>query len=188
MILYILEVSIGWALFYLLYHFVLKQTTFFALNRWYLLLTFVVALILPVLPPLWSIHQPAEPTVSDMVNLELLLANLGYLQDFQVVEVEPEANSINWWLVAYWVGVLIMLLRFLYGMFQIARYFFTGKKRQKESTDWYLPIKNTCPFLFLDGFSGESTPRSKRRRQIACCGMNRPTFGKGIPLMWYWWK
>jgi bla regulator protein BlaR1 len=149
MILYILEVSIGWALFYLLYHFVLKQTTFFALNRWYLLLTFVVALILPVLPPLWSIHQPAEPTVSDMVNLELLLANLGYLQDFQVVEVEPEANSINWWLVAYWVGVLIMLLRFLYGMFQIARYFFTGKKRQKGIHRLVFTHKEHLPFSFF---------------------------------------
>jgi TonB family protein len=149
MILYILEVSIGWALFYLLYHLVLRQTTFFALNRWYLLLTFVVALILPALPPLWSIHQPAEPTVSEMVNLELLLANLDYWQEFQLVEAEPEADTTNWWLVAYWMGVLVMLSRFIYGMFQIGRYFFTGKKERKGIHRLVFTQKEHLPFSFF---------------------------------------
>ena len=128
MILYILEVSIGWTLFYLLYHIVLRQTTFFALNRWYLVVSFIVALVLPLMPPLWSIPEPAQPTAAEMVNWELWLANLQYWQEMQVVEVAPEKASVNWWLAAYWLGVLIMAGRLLYGMFQIGRYFFTGKK------------------------------------------------------------
>ncbi len=149
MILYILEVSIGWALFYLLYHLVLRQTTFFTLNRWYLVLSFIVGLVLPLMPPLWNLPEPAQPTAAEMVNWELWLANLQYLQEMQVIEVAPEKASVNWWLVVYWLGVLMMAGRLLYGMFQIGRYFFAGKKTYKGIHRLVFTHKEHLPFSFF---------------------------------------
>ena len=44
---YIIEVVVFQLLFLALYHFVFKKETFFVHNRWYLLLTPLVALVLP---------------------------------------------------------------------------------------------------------------------------------------------
>jgi len=48
MISYFLKVTICWGLFYLLYTLFLSKETFFAANRWYLLTTLLLGLIVPV--------------------------------------------------------------------------------------------------------------------------------------------
>jgi hypothetical protein len=47
MLIYTIYLTIGWAVFALLYHFLLAQETFFGLNRRYLLATLAGGLLLP---------------------------------------------------------------------------------------------------------------------------------------------
>ncbi len=147
MIGYLIEVSIGWALFYGLYHLVLRQLTFFALNRWYLLGTFVAALLLPLAPPIWGPPASPEQVISEAIPLELLLLYLD--QPGPVEAAQPVGYSINWWMVVYWIGVGIMGLRFLTGMMQIARHFLQGKQLKKEFYYLVLTRKIHQPFSFL---------------------------------------
>ena len=48
MITYLIEVSICWLLFYGIYILLLSKETFFNINRWYLLSTLVLGLLIPL--------------------------------------------------------------------------------------------------------------------------------------------
>ncbi len=147
MITYITEVSIGWFLFYTYYHFVLKKLTYFNFNRWYLLGSFVLSLLLPLVPPLWGISEP-EPGISDRIYMELLLASLAQFDETSTVISEP-VRRINWLIVIYWIGAGLMSLRFLYGLGKIAVYYFLGQRVKRGYYRLVLTQKIHLPFSFF---------------------------------------
>lgn len=150
MITYLIEVSIGWALFYALYFLVLRQMTHFALNRWYLLGSFVTAMLLPLFPPLWVIACPEPAVIPEAVNIDQYLALLQYLDEAPVVETaEKTKRPINWWMIAYWTGAGLMAFRLLLGMIKIALYYVGGKRISKGFYQLVLTQKSHLPFSFF---------------------------------------
>jgi len=150
MITYLIEVSIGWALFYALYFLVLRQMTHFALNRWYLLGSFVTAMLLPLFPPLWVIARPEPAVIPEAVNIDQYLALLQYLDEAPVVETaETTKRPINWWMIAYWTGAGLMAFRLLLGMIKIALYYVGGKRISKGFYQLVLTQKSHLPFSFF---------------------------------------
>ncbi|MBK5193522.1 MAG: energy transducer TonB [Flavobacteriaceae bacterium] len=110
MLTYILQVIFFQLLFLLVYEFLLKKETFFTYNRWYLLLTPLIALILPLLK---------IESLGSLVQAEgfMMLHNV-YLNDSSVSHVSAEAatqifSENNWWWTIYAGGILGSLVVFI---------------------------------------------------------------------------
>jgi Zn-dependent protease with chaperone function len=110
MLTYILQVVFFQLLFLLVYEFLLKKETFFSYNRWYLLLTPVLALILPLLK---------IESLGSLVPAEgfMMLPNV-YLNDSMVSQVSAETtiqifSENNWWWTIYAGGILGSLVVFI---------------------------------------------------------------------------
>ena len=110
MLTYILQVVFFQLLFLLVYEFLLKKETFFSYNRWYLLLTPVLALILPLLK---------IESLGSLVPAEgfMMLPNV-YLNDSMVSQVSAETtiqifSENNWWWTIYAGGILGCLVVFI---------------------------------------------------------------------------
>lgn len=119
MISYFLEVSICWAMFYLLYILLLSNTTFFNANRWYLLVSLIIGLILPLVEwPSWN-----EPAVTQFQELYLAPITIGVeIIEQQVITITPE-QGIDYWTLAlkalYFLGLLLSAGLMGRGLFQI---------------------------------------------------------------------
>lgn len=115
---YLLQVIIFQLVFLLVYELFLKKETFFTANRWYLLVTPVIAMLLPFLHiPYFADLFPQE--VVPVANQNLMMPEVliettqpGLAQTSTArIPVEVSLN-INWWLLAYVLGITISLALF----------------------------------------------------------------------------
>jgi Zn-dependent protease with chaperone function len=112
---YILQVLLFQLLFLLVYDFLLKKETFFSYNRWYLLLTPVIALALPLLK--FESLGNMIPQDSLMMLPEVYLrAGSATTEAFSIepVSASGEGFQINWWMLTYGIGVLLSSLLFVH--------------------------------------------------------------------------
>lgn len=110
MLVYILQVIFFQLLFLLVFELLLKKETFFTYNRWYLLFCSVISFLLPLLRiETFSTLVPAE-SIAVFTNVwlpEVFIGNTPEnIQYLPAVEIKSATAIINWWLVAYGVGVL----------------------------------------------------------------------------------
>lgn len=149
---YILQVALCWAAFYLVYWAFLRKQTFFELNRWYLLLSLAMGLVLPQLDiSSWMPQQQQElaavvwQPIQQAVTLQLIeVTEYG-------VSAPEKSPVINWLLLLYWGGVVISLLHICIGLWRISRIYKASDKSRKEG---YVLIQSTAahlPFSFFKG-------------------------------------
>ncbi|MEM1328792.1 MAG: TonB family protein, partial [Bacteroidota bacterium] len=117
MLTYLLEVTICWSIFYLLYATLLRKETFFHTNRWYLLGTLAVGLLIPLIS--W---QPQPDTIyhSGAELFQPIHQSLDQFDD--TIQIIAQENTWTWLdilLLIYVLGAIIVGYRFLYGLFQI---------------------------------------------------------------------
>ncbi len=154
MIQYLYQVTICWGLFYLLYAVLLRKETFFATNRWYLLGTLALGLIIPIIEfqiPLKAVtpeqFHPANYLETITVTAKAIENNL---EEIVITPVNESWNIQFTLLTIYWLGVLFFAGRFLFGIGQILRLRFYGKAIRKAG---YTLIKTNqvhLPFSFMD--------------------------------------
>ncbi len=111
---YLLQVSLFWGLFALLYNLLLRRETFFRANRFYLLGTVAAGLLLPLtygLAPVLGMRPDAFPV---------------YLPEFTVALQQVDQNAGTWsgmqylaWF--YGLGSALAGLRMLWGIIRIGR-------------------------------------------------------------------
>ncbi|MCB0531010.1 MAG: M56 family metallopeptidase [Saprospiraceae bacterium] len=111
---YLLQVSLFWGLFALLYNLLLRRETFFRANRFYLLGTLAAGLLMPLtygLAPAIGLGPDAFP---------------AYLPEFTIVLQQVGHSADNWsgiqylaWI--YGIGSAFTAMRMLWGVFRIAR-------------------------------------------------------------------
>lgn len=146
MLIYILEVTLCWSAFYLLYRFWLRQETFFQTNRWYLLGTILVGLLVPLIS--W---QPNPETVYH-TGMELFDPVHQSLYQFdhniQVVAQRPNWNWLDALLLLYVLGVVVMSYRFLYGLVQIGQLYRGSQVEQQGKIKMVYTRKKHLPFSF----------------------------------------
>ena len=67
---FLLKVSAGIILFYLVYWFFLRKETFYNANRWFLIVALVSAILLPIIPVQYSvlIEQKSNTTVFQVIT------------------------------------------------------------------------------------------------------------------------
>ncbi len=156
MLSYILQVSVCWGIFFLLYALVLSRTTFFSWNRAYLLFTLIISLALPALE--WPVPE-APSALALQAAYYMQPITIGVQQLEVVVTAAPEISSpessspvLTWrsvLLLIYWIGVAVAGIRLLYGMWQIyALYRKSEKHKRQAHTLVSTPTLHT-PFSFF---------------------------------------
>ena len=149
MINYFLEVSICWGLLYLLYLGLFRDTTFFNANRWYLLLSLALGLMLPsfILPDL---NRP-EVTALQEVYLAPITISVDRIEQ-EMITITPDHGLdylsiiLN---IIYWFGFCIALLVFMKGLWKIYEIFKSSKLEKHPN---YVLVKTKClhlPFSFF---------------------------------------
>ncbi|MBK7873106.1 MAG: TonB family protein [Saprospiraceae bacterium] len=149
MLTYILEVSLCWAAFYFLYWLLLSRETFFHFNRWYLMSTFILSLIIPKAD--WQLPQPMaesdiavvyfQPITVGMESLEVTVTATALTPSIGVMDV------LGW---IYWIGVALVACRFLIGFIQIIRFYRKSERQQRDGYELVLSEKKHAPFSFFN--------------------------------------
>lgn len=150
---YLLEVTVYWLVFYLLYHFLLRKETFFMLNRFYLLAALAGGLIFPVLP------MPAMVQTSTvgqagywLAPISVTVEQMGYTFEEIVVTADKKqaSNTGKLLLFFYLTGVVGLSIRFLLGLFQLQR--LKRQSRTISKTGYQLVLTTTVhlPFSFFN--------------------------------------
>ncbi len=148
MILYALQVSLCWCVFYLIYILFLRKETFFSLNRWYLNGTLLLGLLIPAVRFIPLSAQQAEPLISGSIQYITIGPELVASQ-IQSTEVTGE------WLLPflfciYIIGVVIGSTRFLFGLSKIYKIYRGGRKEQFDNYTIVHTEDLHLPFSFLN--------------------------------------
>ncbi|WP_136467707.1 M56 family metallopeptidase [Flagellimonas onchidii] len=164
MITYILECITIQLVFLLVYDLFLKKETFFQWNRFYLLATFVLSMILP-----WIKIEALKTTVPN----SLAAFQTFFLQLDEVVVTASEAadsfwGTITWEYIVFASGIAIMLIWFMVKLMGLYRL------RKKGSIQYYSDfVKITIPqsslafSFFRNVFFGADIPEEKQESIIS---------------------
>ncbi|MCF8303614.1 MAG: M56 family metallopeptidase [Bacteroidales bacterium] len=130
---YHIESAIALAVIYLFYRAFLRNETFFRLNRLILLGSLPLAFIIPLIDvSLGSTAVPVNPRVFAMPAVPV--------PEVQV-QASPEGFQLSPILVAYLVGVAVLLLHALYGFFSIFRLKRKAERHRQVGEGVYLVDK-----------------------------------------------
>ncbi len=146
MITYLLEVTGCWAVFYGIYHLLLRVETFHCTNRWYLLTTLLLGLAIPALD-IDLVSAEESPTYL----LQPITVGVQQLEAI-VVTASRRQQSIDFQLVAlwtYWLGVAFSLARFGYGLWQIGRLYHRSEVRPANGYRFVTTTAPHLPFSFF---------------------------------------
>ena len=150
MIIYLAEVSICWMLFYGIYVLLLSKETFFSINRWYLLSTLILGLIIPVFTVDIMTLFFQEPA-SGVVYLSESFSGFEYVVESEVAAAQKANFS---WLtllkIIYSLGFMLVLFRFSKGLYQIYQLYQGGKIVQKRNYQLVLTQTPHLPFSFFN--------------------------------------
>ncbi|GAB2760362.1 M56 family metallopeptidase [Salinimicrobium soli] len=152
---YILQTIVFQLAFLLVYELLLKKETFFLYNRLYLLITPILALVLPLLN--FPILQSAVPVDAMVLLPEVFISSTsGSVNTPEISGVSSEAGSVNFWLLIYGTGVLIAFLIFL-KKFSILKSLFSNPVVSEDANYRIVRVANSdiaCTF-FNTIFLGE---------------------------------
>ncbi len=100
-------------LFLLVYEVLLKRETFFNYNRWYLLITPLLAVILPFLNIAALNEIVPEESVAAINSFWLPEVVIGSsapaIENLPQVNLSTNSISVNWWIIAYGFGAILSL-------------------------------------------------------------------------------
>lgn len=139
MVFYLVQVTVLWTVFSLIYHFLLSNKSMFRFNRLYLLATFIGSLIVPLIP----LNQFFGATTS--------FQNISLIQTVPLSELIIDVNkenipkSFNWFLwtkVFFGIGTIIFLFRFVKELAKIKRLY---QQSEKEVYDELIVCKVSKP-------------------------------------------
>ena len=150
MIAYLIEVSICWMLFYGIYCLFLSKETFFNINRWYLLSTLLLGLLIPVFRVDVTTMLFQAP-VESVTYISTGVSDLEFVIASEVAAAQKV--QFSWWTllkIGYFLGVFVALARFFHGFHQIYQLYKTGKVIQKGAYKLVLTQKPHLPFSFFN--------------------------------------
>ena len=149
MLTYLLQASICWVAFYLLYHVSFRKNTFFTLNRFYLIFSLLMGLILPLCPVQqhFSYH---EIIVEQSYDMPVILISGAAEMIHQTEQISPPGGDKSILLYCiYGLGVLVLGFRYFYGLWQIFSLYTSGKKIKKNNYTLIHTQRNHPPFSFF---------------------------------------
>ena len=150
MLQYILEVTLCWALFYLIFFGLLRKLTFFSVNRWYLLGSLILGMLIPQLRHI-ELNMYQEE-ISESLPIAIMVKELP-----AQVAVTVEEATIQWsdiianvlWLV-YILGLLFFGWRLLRSLYRIYSLYTGGRKVDLDGSKVVYTQSEHLPFSFWD--------------------------------------
>ena len=112
---YILQILAFQTLFLLIYDLFHKEDTFFNWNRFYLLFTPVLSLVLPFIKLEIFRNQPSQIVVTQVEEVITLSSDSLVI----LGTTGPEENPINWWVLTYFIGFGISLLILAFKLYKL---------------------------------------------------------------------
>jgi Zn-dependent protease with chaperone function len=173
MLQYILQVVLFQLGFLLMYELLLKKETFFTINRWYLLVTPVISLLLPLLKfEGLSALVPAE-SISALSQVWLPEVYVGgqpeNIQQLPAVNVVQEQGlQINWWLVTYISGVMLSLILLL-KKYRNLNHLFRFRRISEDKALRIIEVPNSniaCTF-FKTVFLGDKLSEAEKQQILS---------------------
>ena len=123
-VIYHFQVALCWLIFLGCYYFIFGRTTFFAMNRWYLLGSMVGGILLPILSDFFlpvSVQSLSIPMVARVVSAELTTFS------YSLPSNEPSFNAALFFWSIYCLGALLKAWRLIAGLLTIRRIHRQGK-------------------------------------------------------------
>ena len=145
MLTYLLQSSTCLIILYGIYHFVLAEMTFFRHNRIYLLGAIILSLLLPAIAPYIVMSEEQLPVVhwsyiaAEMENVYVRY-DAGY--DYETMLWEGLG-------AVYSIGVLVVLVRMIFGLRRIYHYYCTGDRDVKNGFNIIITDAVHLPFSFF---------------------------------------
>jgi hypothetical protein len=145
MLTYFLQVNLCWLLFYGLYYALLSRETFFKLNRIYLIISLLCGLVIPL--SIMSVTiKPDHPAV---VMLQPFVVTATTLEQ-NIQEVERIWSIWTILKIHYWLGVGILGMRFLSGLFKIKAIYNNAHIIESKGFKVAYTEGATTPFSFFN--------------------------------------
>ena len=145
---YILQVILFQLLFLLVYDFLLKKETFFSYNRWYLILTPLIALALPLLKS--EALGNLVPSESLMMLPEVYLGGKTISSETAAITSTPTSEtSVNWWWLLYATGSFISFSLFI-RKYRVLKRLFKNEIIAKQKSYRIIRVRNSniaCTFF-----------------------------------------
>ncbi len=139
---YMIQVILISGLMYLFYYLVLKNLTYFRLNRYYLLSAFVLSVVIPL------IHIPVKSSVSEIVPYvmlnEIVVGSSGQ-QSFSVAGTAPDIFRTLYLFVSVLLG-----FRIIFGFYSIIRIYRKSEKMDFGSLKVYSSEVKISPFSIFN--------------------------------------
>ncbi|MEM6698151.1 MAG: hypothetical protein AAF599_07130, partial [Bacteroidota bacterium] len=146
---YILQVTLCWSAFYLLYLALLRKETFFHINRWYLLGTLVIGLFIPLIQ--WQPSPVIEDHRTYTIAIEPIQLQIDQLE--QSIEAASQSPLLNWTdicLAIYLSGVLFFIALLLHGLWKIWKLYRAGEVAQQGKIKVVYTKETHLPFSFFN--------------------------------------
>lgn len=143
MIAYTLLSSVCWSVFLLFYILVLRKETFYGANRFYLLGTLLVSLVLPLGYFFQSMIAVPEPMISYTLPLNEVIVSL------ENAEVPQSLWSWSYLWYVYYIGIGVATMKFAVGLVQIRAFHVSGIKQMKDGITYVYNDRKHLPFSFF---------------------------------------
>ncbi len=138
---YILQTSLVWLILYLFYKSFLQKTTFYLLNRIYLISALIIGLILPF-SQLWF---TSSYSIYQFEAVEII-ANASHITN----KNSASEISLNWLNIIYVIGFIIAMARFVFGLYKISQFSSGAIITQNDGHTLVYTNKKHLPFSFLN--------------------------------------
>jgi len=151
---YLLQLTLAWSAFYLLYQLLLRRTTFFGYNRAYLLGTLLLGLVLPLYDwgallvdaaPLEQAGYYLQPITIGVQQVEIVVTE----QAAQPASVKRPFTWAHLGWLAYGIGAAFAAARLLYGGWQLWQLYRSGHKEEREGYTLVRTPSLHTPFSFF---------------------------------------
>lgn len=159
---YLINLSLTWIVLLLIYKLFLEKEKFFTINRFYLLASLVIGLLLPFVEyiELSSSASLAEviPQVNEVYQTQLVALESWSSPTLDIQESiaapSVETSKIDWsWssvlLAFYFIGVLIVLIKSIKSILSLASIIKNAKVYKFDTHNEIIATSNLLPFSFF---------------------------------------
>jgi len=156
--------TIAFQLFFLIiYDVFLKKETFFNWNRFYLLITPVLSLIIPFI----KIPQFREVVSQDYIITlpEVFIGNtqIPAVSSEQIAPITAETNNVLWWDFLFFIGMAVVAIVFAFKVLSIIRLILKNPKLKQETCVIVQLLNSASAFSFFNYvFLGEQIHKKEQ--------------------------
>lgn len=143
---YIIKISISLMLVYGFYALVLRRLTFYALNRWYLLLYSLLAFVLPLIN-IAPVLEDADWNNYTLINIIPVVEHYEPVMEAGMVQ-ENAGQPFPWLLLLFTAGVFIITVKLLIQYWSLNQLRRSSRLLISEGIKVYQVDRNIIPFSF----------------------------------------